>query len=329
MPAARTLAAAVLVASCTFATAGTSSAQTWPTRPVTMVVPFSAGGPGDALGRILAPRLGEVLGQTIVVENIGAGGGLVGTARVAKAVPDGYTFVYGNIATHAQSQALYKKQLYNAATDFAAVILTSQASTVLTVRKDLPVGNLREFIAHVKANQKTMQYASGGAASPSHMACALVNSAIGVNVTHVPYRGSAPAMQDLIAGHVDYQCPGTASAIPIIKSGHIKAIAMLSRERSPSMPGLATAHEQGLTDLEAETWSGFFLPKGTPDAIVRRLNAAAIATLQTPSVQQRLGDVRAFVVAPEQRTPEYLQAFVVREIARWSAAIKAAGIAVE
>jgi tripartite-type tricarboxylate transporter receptor subunit TctC len=294
-----------------------------------MVVPFSAGGPGDALGRILAPRLGEVLGQTIVVENIGAGGGLVGTARVAKAAPDGYTFVYGNIATHAQSQALYKKLLYNAAADFAPVILTSTASTVLTVRKELPVANLREFIAHVKANQKTMQYASGGAASPSHLACVLVNHAIGVNVTHVPYRGSAPATQDMIAGHVDYQCPGTASAIPIIKSGLIKAIAMLSRERSPTLPGLATAHEQGLTDLEAETWSGFFLPKGTPDAIVRKLNKAAIATVATPAVRQRLGDVGAFVVAPEQQTPEYLQKFVVREIERWGRVIKAAGVSVE
>ncbi len=324
MPRITTIALAALLAASTPA-----SAQDWPTRPVTMVVPFSAGGPGDALGRILAPRLSEVLGQNVIIENIGAGGGLVGTARVAKAAPDGYTFVYGNIATHAQSQALYKKLLYNAAADFAPVILTSQASTVLSVRKTLPVGNLREFIAYTKANQKKMQYASGGAASPSHLACVLVNSAIGVNVTHVPYRGSAPATQDLIAGHVDYQCPGTASAIPIIKSGQIKAIAMLSRQRSPSLPALATAHEQGLTDLEAETWSGFFLPKGTPDAIVRKLNRATVATLETPAVQQRLGDVGAFVVPPEQRSPEYLQAFVEREIERWARAIKAAGITPE
>jgi tripartite-type tricarboxylate transporter receptor subunit TctC len=261
MPVIKTVAvSSVVLAMCTFL-AAPSHAQPWPTRPVTMVVPFSAGGPADALGRILAPRLSEELGQSVIIENIGAGGGLVGTARVAKAAPDGSTFVYGNVATHAQSQALYRKQLYNAVGDFTPVILTSQASTILSVRKDLPVGNLREFIAYVKANQQKMQYASGGAASPSHLACALVNSAIGVNVNHIPYRGAGQATQDLIAGHVDYSCPGTASAIPIIKSGHIKAIALLSRERSPSMPDLATAHEQGLADLEAETWSHSFSPK--------------------------------------------------------------------
>jgi tripartite-type tricarboxylate transporter receptor subunit TctC len=302
------------------------SAQDWPNRPITMVVPFSAGGPADVLGRILAPRLSEVLRQNVIIENISAGGGLVGTARVAAAAPDGYTFVYGNIATHAQSQALYKKRLYNAATDFDPVILTSQASTVLSTRKDLPVGNLREFIAYTKAHQKKMQYGSGGAASPSHLACVLVNAAIGVDVTHVPYRGASPAMQDLIAGHIDYQCPGTASAIPIIKSGQIKAIAMLSRERSPSLPELATAHEQGLTDLEAETWSAFFLPKGTPAAINQKLREAVIAAMDTPMVRQRFGEVGAFMVGPERRSPDYLQAFVEREIERWTRAIKAAGI---
>lgn len=322
MPTIKALAAVAAVVTASAPTA----AQDWPTRPVTMVVPFSAGGPADVLGRILVPRLSEVLKQTVIIENIGAGGGLVGTARVATAAPDGYTFVYGNVATHAQSQALYKKRLYNAATDFDPVILTSQASTVLSVRKDLPVGNLREFIAYTKTHQKKMQYGSGGAASPSHLACVLVNSAIGINVTHVPYRGSSPATQDLIAGHIDYQCPGTASAIPIIKSGQIKAIAMLSRERSPSLPELATAHEQGLTNLEAETWSAFFLPKGTPAAINRKLRDAVATTMDSPLVQQRFGEVGAFMVGPERRSPEYLQAFVEREIERWTRAIKAAGI---
>jgi tripartite-type tricarboxylate transporter receptor subunit TctC len=177
-------------------TAAPAAAQNWPTRPVTMVVPFSAGGPGDVFGRILASRLAELLGQPVIIENVGAGGGMAGAARVAKAAPDGYQFVYGNVGTHAQSQTLYKNRLYNAATDFAPVALVTNATTVLTVRKSLPVGNLREFIAYAKANQKKMQFGSGGAASPSHLACALVNAAIGVDITHVPYRGGGQAMQD-------------------------------------------------------------------------------------------------------------------------------------
>jgi tripartite-type tricarboxylate transporter receptor subunit TctC len=316
--------AAALIASCVPA-----GAQTWPTRPVTMVVPYAAGGPGDVLGRIMAPRLSEVLGQTVIVENIAAGGGQVGTARVAKAAPDGYQFVYGNVATHAQSQALYKNRLYDAATDFTPVILTSQASTVLAVRNDLPVRDLRAFAAYAKAHQTKMQYGSGGAASPSHLACVLVNSAIGVTVTHVPYRGSMPATQDMIAGHIDYQCPGTASAFSIIRNGQIRAIALLSRERSPTLPDLPTAHEQGLANLEAETWSAFFLPRGTPDAIIRKLHNAAVMTLETPSVQQRLADAGATVVTPERRSPDYLRTFVAQEIERWSAVIKAAGISAE
>jgi tripartite-type tricarboxylate transporter receptor subunit TctC len=325
MPSIKTFAAAAAL----MALGTPAAAQTWPTRPVTMVVPFSAGGPGDVFGRIIASRLAEVLGQTIVIENVGAGGGMAGAARVAKATPDGYQFVYGNIGTHAQSQTLYKHRLYNAATDFSPVALITEASTMLTVRKTLPVNNLAEFIAYTKANRDKMQFGSGGAASPSHLACALVNAAIEVNVTHVPYRGGGQSIQDMIAGHIDYQCAGSAVSIPVVQNGQVKAIAVLSRERSPSLPTLPTAHEQGLTNLDASTWTGLFFPKGTPKAIVQKLHAAAVATMETPSVQRRLGELGATVVAPERRSPEYLQTFVVQEIDRWSVVIKAAGISVE
>jgi putative tricarboxylic transport membrane protein len=311
------------------ASAQIAPAQTWPTRPVTMVVPFAPAGPGDVLGRILAPRLAEVLGQPVVVDNVGGGGGTTGSLRVAKAAPDGYQFVYGNIGTHAHSQSLYKHRPYDAVADFAHVGLINEATSVLVTRMTLPVDNLHDFIAYVRANQKTMQFGSAGPGSPSHLACALLNAAIGVHVTHVPYRSSGQAMQDTIAGHVDYQCPGSAAAVPSIEGRQIKAIAVLSRERSSALPKLPSSFEQGLPDAEANTWSAIFLPKETPREIVLKLNAALVATLDTPFVRQRFSELGGTVVAPERRTPEYLQAFVEREVARWAALIKAAGISPE
>ena len=306
---------------------GDAQAQEWPIRPVTMVVPFAAGGPGDVLGRILAPRLSELLGQPVIVENVGGGGGSIGSSRVAKAAPDGYQFVYGNVGTHAQYQLLYKNPLYNAASDFAPVALITETSIVLIVRKDLPVSDLPEFIAYAKANQTKMQYGSGGPGSPQHLTCELFNAAIGVNVIHVPYRGGGQAMQDLIAGLVDYLCPTTPIANAQIEARLVKAIALLARERSPTLPALASAHEQGLTDFEAGSWSAFFLPRATPPAIVRKLHDATVAAMNTPSVQQRLQELGATVVAPERRSPEYLQKFVESEITRWARrVIKASGV---
>ena len=215
--------------------------QDWPTRPVTMVVPFAAGGPADTVGRILASSLSELLGQQVIIENVGGSGGMTGSARVAKAAPDGYQFVLGNVGTHAANQTFYKTPLYNAATDFAPVMLIAQTPLVLLARKDLPANNLKEFIAYAKVNQASMQYGSGGAGSASHLACVLLNAAIGINVTHVPYRGAAPAMQDLIAGRIDYQCPDTPIAIPQIQSKMVKTIAILTRDRAgAAWPGVRT-----------------------------------------------------------------------------------------
>jgi tripartite-type tricarboxylate transporter receptor subunit TctC len=306
--------------------AQTSSAKGWPSRPVTMVVPFAPGGPGDVLARIMAPRLAELLGQPVVVDNVGGGGGTTGSARVAKAAPDGYQFVYGNIGTHAHSQSLYQHRPYDAVADFAPVALVNESATVLVARKGLPVRDLQEFIAHVRAHQATMQFASAGPGSPSHLACALFNATIGVQVTHVPYRSSGQALQDTIAGHVDYQCPGTAAAVPAIEGGEVRAIAVLGRERSPGLPQVPSAREQGLADMDADTWSAIFLPKGTPAAIVQRLNAAFSATLDTPFVEQRFRELGATVTAPERRSPDYLRTFVASEIGRWAAIIRTAGI---
>jgi tripartite-type tricarboxylate transporter receptor subunit TctC len=303
-----------------------AAAQEWPLRPATMVVPFAAGGGADVMGRILAQRLSELLHQQVIVENVGGAGGMTGIARVARAAPDGYQIALGSVGTHAYNQTLYKKPLYNAAIDFAPVALLAETPQVLVARKDLPAGNLREFIAHAKANQAIMQYGSAGTGSPTHLACSLLNAVIGVEVTHIPYRGAAPTMQDLIAGRIDYQCPNTTVALPQIESGTLKPIAILTRDRSPILPDLASAYEQGLTDFEASIWYALFLPKGTPPGIVRKLHDAAVATVETPSVRERLKDIGATVVAPERRSPDYLQKFVESEIAKWAIPIKAANI---
>jgi tripartite-type tricarboxylate transporter receptor subunit TctC len=311
------------------AAAAPAAAQDWPTRPVTMVVPFAAGGPADAVGRILAARVSELLGQDVIVENIGGGGGMLGAGRVAKAAPDGYQFVLGNMGTHAANQTFYKSPLYNAATDFAPVVLVAETPLLLLARKDLPAGNLPEFIAYARANQAKMQFGSGGAGSASHLACMLVNLAIGINVTHVPYRGAAPAMQDLIAGRIDYQCPDSPTSVAQVEAGTVKAIAVLTSERSPRLPDLPTAREQGLRDVAASNWFAVFCPKGTPPAIVEKLRVAIVAAMDSSTMRARMRDIGADLVAPERRSPHYLQTFVEAEIAKWAGPIKASGATIE
>jgi tripartite-type tricarboxylate transporter receptor subunit TctC len=317
---------AAVLAGLHFATP--ASAQDWPTRPMTMIIPFAAGGAFDVLGRILAPRMSEVLGQQVVVENVSGAGGVIAAVRVARAPADGYQFVLGD-SSFAHTQTLYKAPPYNPMTDFSPVALIVEQPTVLVTRKDLPVSSLPEFIAYAKANQAKMQFGSAGVGSPVHLACVLLNAALGVNITHIAYRGGAPAMQDLIGGRIDYWCPIETTALPPIEGNQVKAIAILTRSRSPSLPGLATAHEQGLTNFEAGAWNAFFLPKGAPAAIVQKLNKAAVAVMEAPAVQSRLKELGASVVTPERRSPEYLKQFVASEIEKWASPIKAAGVVVE
>jgi tripartite-type tricarboxylate transporter receptor subunit TctC len=306
-----------------------TAAQNWPNRAVTMVVPFAAGGPADTVGRILALYLSDFLKQQVIVENVGGAGGMTGTSRVAKAVPDGYQFVLGNLGTHAAIQTLYKHPLYNAAVDFTPVVLVAETPFVLLAKRDLPVTDLPDFIAYAKANQANMQYGSGGPGSASHLACMLVNAAIDLKVAHVPYRGAAPAMQDLIAGRIDYQCPDTPIAISQIESKTVKAIAILTRDRSPSLPALATAHEQGLTNFAASNWFAVFLPKGAPAVIIQKLHAGIIAVLNTPAAQVRFQEIGADLVSPERRSPDYLQKFVSSEIEKWARPIRESGVSMD
>jgi len=307
----------------------TAQAQTYPSRPVTMVVPYAAGGTFDVLGRIMAVRMGELLGQTVIVENTTGAGGIVGVNRVISAKPDGYTFLLGTVGTHAYNQTIYKKRRYDAINDFAPVALFSEQPMVLEVRKDLPANTFAEFSALLKRDGAKMQYGSAGAGSTTHLACSLLNARIGANVTHVPYRGSAPATNDLIGGQIDYVCGNLGAAVALITGKQVKALALLSKERSPLMPDLATAHEQGLADYDVTTWTAFFLPKGTPKEIVDKLNAVTHAAMDTPAIKARMLEIGVTGIAPERRSAEYLTKFVVEEVARWEGPIKSGGLQVD
>jgi tripartite-type tricarboxylate transporter receptor subunit TctC len=308
---------------------GGLAAQDWPARPITMVVAFPAGGSDDILGRIMAARLSEILGQQVVVENVGGGGGTVGTARVAKAQPDGYQFILGTSATHAASQAVRKQPPYDATADFTPVALIAEQPFVLIARKDFPADDLRGFAAHAKANEEKLKYSSAGTGSATHLVCARLNAALGIKTTHVPHNGGVPALQALIAGEVDYFCPVVTIAIPEIARNRVKAIAILSGTRMPILPELATAAEQGVPNFAATTWFAAFLPKGTSEPVVQRLHAAIAAAVETPSVQTKLKEIGAEIVTSERRSPSYLRTFVKSEIDKWAGAIKAANIQVE
>jgi tripartite-type tricarboxylate transporter receptor subunit TctC len=304
-------------------------AQTYPTRPVTMVVPFAAGGTFDVVGRIIATRMAELLGQSVLVENVTGAGGIVGVNRVINAPPDGYTLLLGTVGTHAYNQWIYKKRRYDAINDFTPVALFSEQPMVLETRKDLPANDLAGFMALLKSNGSKMQYGSAGAGTTTHLACALLNSKIGVDVTHVPYRGSAPAANDLIGGQIDYLCGNLGAAIGRIASKQEKVLAVLSRERTPLMPELRTAHEQGLEGIDITTWTAFFLPKGAPRAIVDRLSKVTHEAMETPAIKARMHDIGVTGVEAERSSPEYLARFVADEIARWENPIKSGGLQVD
>jgi tripartite-type tricarboxylate transporter receptor subunit TctC len=320
----RTIALALLIA-----LTGAASAQDWPTRPITLVVPFAAGGGVDVSARIQAQHMSELLGQSIVVENIGAAAGMAGGLRVAKAPPDGYTLLIGNSGTHAFNQSLYKKPLYNAAADFQPVGLVSESPRILIARKDLPANNLQEFIAFAKANQNTMQFGSAGVGSGTHLPCVLLNMAMGVNVTHVPYRGEGPVMQDLIGGRIDYMCATIQTGAVQARDKTVKGIAVMAPKRVPIIADLATSGEQGFPGVEASVWNAFFLPKGTPEPIVRKLNKAMSDVLDNPGIRKRLEELGLEIVPPERRSADYLAAFLPEEIERWGKVIAAAGISAD
>ena len=322
----RSIAAAL---ACLLAAGGLAYADNWPTRPITMIVPFAAGGPTDIVGRIVAQQVGDILKQQLVVENIGGAGGMTGAERIAQATPDGYQVLLGTVGTQAYNQTLYKKPLYNAVEDFAPVALIAEQTLVLVVRKDFPASSLKQFTAYAKANAAKLSFGSGGSGSATHLACVLLNSALGIDVQHVPYRGSSPAMQDLVAGRIDYLCDSVSTELPQIKSGAVKAIAVLARGRSAVLPDVPTAQEEGLAGFEANNWIGLFYPRHTPEPIIRKLHDATVQAMNTPSVRTRMQEIGTDLVTADRTSPEYLKKFVAGEIKKWAAPITASGVSVD
>ncbi len=301
----------------------------FPNRPISLIVPVAPGGGVDGLARLIAPAMSEHLKQSVVVENVPGAGGSVGLSRVARAAPDGYTIGLGNVGTHAFSQTVYKKPLYNAAADFAPIGLIAEQPLVLAVRPGLSVSNLNEFLAYAKINHAKMQFGSPGLGSSSHFACVMVNAAADLDIAHIPYRGGGPAMNDLIAGRIDYWCPFSATAMPLIRNNQIKAVALLSKDRSAAMAEVPTAQEQGLRGVDTSTWNALFASKGTPTEIVAVLNDAVNKAIQNPKIRERMDSLGMDIVSSDRRSPEYLQKFVREEIERWAPAVRASGMSID
>jgi tripartite-type tricarboxylate transporter receptor subunit TctC len=301
-------------------------AEGWPSRVVTLVIPFGAGSGSDIVGRILAAKASDALGQQIIVEDLGGAGGTIAVGRVAKAAPDGYQIVLGAVDTFAQSQYLFKEPPYNSAADFVSVGLAVEQPLLLVVRNDLPASNLKEFAAYLKANQAKMKFGSAGVGAAPYLACSMLTASIGATATHVPYRSAAPALQDMIRGDIDYYCPLSISVSGLIESKSLRPLAILTRDRSPLFPDLPTAREQGFDVVDGYYWMGVFAPKGTPASVVATLHAALGSALNDATVQTRLRDASATVVAPERRSSAYMTDYLASEIAKWTAIMKASNV---
>ncbi len=313
--------AAVLAALLSIASA---HAQPYPSRPITVVVPFPAGGPSDVVARIVAESMGRVLGQTMVIENVGGAGGTIGSARVASAAPDGYTLLAGSMGSHVSAPVLTPNVKYDSLRDFEPIGFTANAPAVIVAKKDYPAKDLKEFLASLKQGGEAVKQAHGGVGSSSHMACILFSSSAGVKPTLVAYRGTGPAMNDLVGGHVDYFCEQAVSVTGQITSGAIKAYAVSSPQRLATLPDVPTAKELGV-DYQMNIWAGIFAPKGVPKEIVDRLADALDKSLDDPSVQKRLTDLGGSIPPKDERTPAKFDSFVKAEIARWLPILKAAG----
>jgi tripartite-type tricarboxylate transporter receptor subunit TctC len=299
-----------------------SNAQPYPARPITVVVPFPAGGPSDVVARIVTEQMGKVLGQSLIIENIGGAGGTIGSGHVAAATPDGYTLLAGSMGSHVAAPVLTPNIKYDSVRDFEPIGFTAHAPAVIVARKDFPAKDLREFVSYLKANGDRVKQAHGGIGASSHMACLLFNAAAGVQPSSVAYRGTAPALNDLIGGHVDFFCDQVVSVAPQIAGGAIKAYAVSAPERLIMLPDVPTAKEMGL-NFEMSIWAGIFAPKATPKPIIDKLAGALDQALDDPAVAKRLADLGGTIPPKSERTPAKFDAFVKAEIARWSPILKA------
>jgi tripartite-type tricarboxylate transporter receptor subunit TctC len=301
-----------------------AQAEDYPTRPVTIIVPFAAGGPADITGRIVADILSRHLGQRFVVENVGGAGGTIGTLRAARAAPDGYTILSGHMGTNALAAAFYPDLAYDPQRDFEPIGLTAEYPELLVVRKEFPANNLHEFIAYAKANAGKLNVGHAGVGSVSYIGCLLLNSAMGIKPTMVPFTGTAPVLNAMLAGEIDYECDPVLGTLAQVRAGAVRALAIAAKKRSPMLPDVPTSYEQGLGEFDCAPFYAAFVPKGTPQPIVDKLAEALNKGLSEPAVQKRLADLGADIIEPDRRGPKPLADLVRSETARLMPILKAA-----
>lgn len=265
-----------------------AAAQGFPDKSLTLIIPFPAGGPSDALGRAVAQAMATNLKQSVIVENVGGASGTIGLTKLLKAPADGYTLGFGTVGTHVANAALFKRLPYNPAADFEPIGLAGMASTLLVTKRDLPAANLQEFVTYARANWEKITYGSAGVGSISHYACVLLLSTLKLNITHIPYRGVAPAMNDLMGGHVDFMCDQTTTALPQVQGGTVKAIAALGDQPLPQAPQIQTASAGGYPGIDFRAWNAIFVRTGTPEPVRKRLNDALRAALSDPDLVRQM-----------------------------------------
>jgi putative tricarboxylic transport membrane protein len=304
--------------------ASAAQAQTYPIRNITMIVPFAAGGPTDVVARIVTGQMAPGLGQSIIIENVVGAGGTTGAARAARAANDGYTLITGHMGTHAASVPLYPKLAYHPEKNFEPVALLAGTPILILARKDFPPKDLKEFVAYVKANAEKVNAAHAGIGSVSHVSCELLNSILEIKPVGVPFNGTGPAMNALVAGQVDYMCDQIVNAVPQINAGTIKAYAVATPERNPSLLNVPTTTEAGLPAFQAQAWNAIFAPKGTSPDIIAKLNFSAAKALDDETVKKRLLELGSVIPAPADRTPQALGRLVKNEIAKWTPVLKPA-----
>jgi tripartite-type tricarboxylate transporter receptor subunit TctC len=297
----------------------------YPERPITLIVPFAAGGPTDVVARIVGDNMSRTLGQQIVVENVTGAGGTTGTSRAAQATPDGYTIMMGHMGTHGAAPAVYPNLKYDPVKDFLPIGLAAGTPILIVARKNLPPKDLKEFISYAKANSEKLNEAQAGVGSVSFTTCSLLNSILGIKPTRVPYQGTGPALNDLVGGQVDYMCDQIVNLTPQIQAGSIKAYGIATEKRSPALPDVPTTKEGGLPEFQVSAWNAMFAPKGTPGEIVTKLNGALGKALDDESTRKRLLDLGADLPDKAGRSPEALQKLVASEIERWGKVLKGQG----
>jgi len=319
----RLLVAAVLTASLTCMSGAV--AQVYPSRPITIVVPFAAGGPNDTFARILAERMRGSLGQTVIIENVGGAGGTIGVGRVARAAGDGYTLSFGSLSSHVLNGAFYSLP-YDVVNDFEPIAMAVDGPQILVARKNFPANDLKEFIAWLKANPDKATMGHPGSGSAAHVAGAFMQKETGTRFQFVPYRGGGPAMQDVVSGQIDFTMTVASNSLPQVRAGLIKPYAVMGKSRLTAAPDIPTVDEAGVPGVYSSVWFALWAPKGTPKDIVGKLNAAVVDALADPGAQARLRDLGQEIPSREQQTPEFLGSLHKAEVEKWWPIVKAAGI---